>query len=163
MSATNLVAIAAGTNYNLGLSSSGTILAWGNGAATNVPPSATNIVAIAAGLAHGLAVAGDGSPHILGGIAYRSTVAAGNPLPFFARAVGQGPLSYQWTSNGIPIVALNAALPQIPAVLGNDDVAYQVIVTNTLGGRRARWPRSPSEPLMPGGATPMASAPLRVR
>ena len=37
-------------------------------------------------------------------------------------------------SNGIPLAALDAALPQIPAVLGNDDTAYQVIVTNTMGG-----------------------------
>jgi alpha-tubulin suppressor-like RCC1 family protein len=134
-SATNVVAVAVGTSSStcLGLTSSGTLLAWGSGPATNVPPSATNIIAMTAGESHGLAVIGDGSPRILGGIAYRTRVSVGDPLPFFARAVGQRPLSYQWTSNGIPIGALNTALPQIPAVLGNDDAAYQVIVTNSLG------------------------------
>ena len=105
---------------------------------TNVPLSATNIVAIAGGRSHGLAVKGDGSPRIFGGIAYRSKASVGDPLPFFARAVGQGPLGYQWISNGIPLVAPDAALPQIPAVPGNDDAAYQVIVTNTLGGATSR-------------------------
>ena len=133
-SATNLVAIAAGSSYNLGLSSSGAIIAWGKGAITNVPLTVTNVVAIAGGRAHGLAVIGDGSPRIFGDIAYRTKVSAGDLLPFFARAVGQAPLSYQWTSNGIPLVAPDAALPQIPAVPGNDDAAYQVTVTNTLGG-----------------------------
>ena len=100
----------------------------------NVPLTVTNVVAIAGGRAHGLAVIGDGSPRIFGDIAYRTKVSAGDLLPFFARAVGQAPLSYQWTSNGIPLVAPDAALPQIPAVPGNDDAAYQVTVTNTLGG-----------------------------
>ena len=131
--ATNIVAVAAGTNYNLALSAGGAVVAWGNGAVTNVPLSATNIVAIAAGLSHGLALKGDGSPRILGPVAYRDKVSVGNDLPFYARAVGQGTLTCQWTSNGIPLTAADAALPRIPSSLGSDGAAYQVIVTNSLG------------------------------
>ncbi len=132
-SATNIVAIAAGTNFSLALTTAGTLLGWGSTTATNPPASATNIIAMAVGLAHGLAVKGDGSPHLLGSPALNSFCSSGSYLPFFARAVGNGPLSYQWLADGVPINGATNAVPSVVTFMGNDRVAYQVVVGNALG------------------------------
>ena len=63
LSATNLLAVAAGGSHLLGLRDDGTVLAWGNnscGQAT-VPMGATNVVRVAAGESHSLALRCDGS------------------------------------------------------------------------------------------------------
>ena len=132
-SATNIVAIATGTNFSLALTTAGTLLGWGSTTATNPPASATNIIAMAVGLAHGLAVKGDGSPHLLGSPAINSFCSSGSDLPFFARAVGNGPLSYQWLADGVPINGATNAVPSVVTFMGNDQVAYQVVVSNALG------------------------------
>jgi alpha-tubulin suppressor-like RCC1 family protein len=61
--ATNVVAIAAGTEHYLALRSDGTVIAWGANAygATDVPDSATNIVAIRACRWKSLALRADGT------------------------------------------------------------------------------------------------------
>ncbi len=131
-SATNMVAIAAGTNFNLTLSDSGEISAWGSGIVTNVPASATNIIAIAAGHGHGLAIQGDGSPRILGSVAYQSSGSVGSPLPLSARTVSSTPLDFQWFVGGT-LTGANSRAPSIPALLGNDQVVCHVVVSNAFG------------------------------
>jgi len=131
-SASNIVAIATSTNFSLALNSSGQLIGWGTGTATNPPSSATNIIAMAVGLAHGLAVRGDGSPRILGSPAYSAVTSAGNNLPLFAKAVGTSTLRYQWLANGVPIIGATNALPTVPATWGNDTAVYQVVVSNTI-------------------------------
>lgn len=130
--ATNTVAIVAGTNFNLALSTSGRILAWGAGQLTNVPASATNVVAIAAGLSHGLALKGDGSPRILGSVAYRSIVSMGDTLPLSARTVSSRPVTFQWLVDG-QLINTNTRTPLIPALIASEEIHCQAIVSNSLG------------------------------
>ena len=65
---TNLVSIAAGSGYGLGLRANGSLVNWGYyfagrevGRATNVPPDLSNVTAIAAGLSYNLALRADGA------------------------------------------------------------------------------------------------------
>src|ERR1035438_4038140 len=55
--ATNLIAVAAGAWYNLGLRVDGTVAAWGNDleGQCDVPPTLSGVLAIAAGNYHSLA------------------------------------------------------------------------------------------------------------
>ena len=61
--ATNLIAVAAGAWYNLGLRVDGTVAAWGNDleGQCDVPPTLSGVLAIAAGNYHSLAIRGDGT------------------------------------------------------------------------------------------------------
>jgi hypothetical protein len=63
VSASNVVAIAAGNDHSLALRADGTVVGWGyNGQGqTTIPASATNVVAIAAEYAHSLALRVDGT------------------------------------------------------------------------------------------------------
>ena len=131
--ATNVVAIAAGTNFNLCLRGDGNIFVWGVGSCTNIPASATNVTAIAVGYAHALAVTGSGAPQIAEPIVYNMQCPVGDALPLAVLADGEGPLTYQWLANGVPIPGATNAQPVIYAVLGNDNVAYQVVVSSALG------------------------------
>lgn len=131
--ATNIVAIATGANFSLALRNNGTLLGWGSISATNPPASATNIIAMAVGLSHGLAVRGDGSPHLLGSAAYRLFSSVGNLLPFYARAVGASPISYQWLVDGVPIDGATNANLATPIGFGTQSNYYQVEVCNGLG------------------------------
>lgn len=60
---TNVVAVAAGDNFNVALKGDGTVIAWGDNALgqTNVPPNLTNVVAISACRSHVLALRNDGT------------------------------------------------------------------------------------------------------
>jgi len=63
---TNLVSVAAGGGFTLGLRKDGTVAVWGNGAGTNVPNGLSNVVAIAAGLDHAVALKNDGTVVVWG-------------------------------------------------------------------------------------------------
>lgn len=60
-SATNVMAIAAGSTYSLALKNDGTVIAWGQAGDTNVPAGLSNVVAIAAGIGQSLALKSDGT------------------------------------------------------------------------------------------------------
>src|SRR5262249_30377261 len=129
VTASNVVMMAAATNYYLSVTATGNLLAWGSGGLTNAPFSASNLTAVAAGNLHGLAAVDFGaSPRLLGRISHRSEASAGQALPFFARAVGGQPLHYSWLADGVPILNADSPFPQLPATLGNDSVNYQVVV-----------------------------------
>ena len=131
---TNVVSIASGNFHNLALMADGTVMAWGKNVygQCTVPNNLSHVIAISAGAEHSMAARGDGSPHILGSPAYSAVTSAGNNLPLFARAVGKSTLKYQWFANGAPIIDATNALPYIPAIWGNDPVAYQVVVSNAI-------------------------------
>jgi alpha-tubulin suppressor-like RCC1 family protein len=77
-SATNYVALAAGTTYTLALRDDGTVAGWGNngGGQLNIPVNATNIVAIAAGDRHCLALRRDGAVVAWGAAGSATTIPA---------------------------------------------------------------------------------------
>ncbi|HSY20212.1 MAG TPA: immunoglobulin domain-containing protein [Candidatus Acidoferrales bacterium] len=97
VSATNVVAVAAGGDYgqygdfNLALRGDGTVVAWGVGAfgSTNVPPEATNVVAIAAGDYHGLALRRDGTVVGWGDSSYGESTPPAGATNVVAIAAGQ--------------------------------------------------------------------------
>lgn len=132
--ATNVIAISARANLNVAITAGGQVLAWGTGAGTNVPTFATNVSAVAAGMSHGVAlIATNSAPALLGSIAVRDSASAGDFLPLCGRAVGAQPLSYQWYAGASAIPNNNTPFPQIPAVMGTDNVGYSVVVSNAFG------------------------------
>jgi alpha-tubulin suppressor-like RCC1 family protein len=56
-----VVAVTGGATFSLALTPVGAVVAWGSGAATNVPPEATNATAMAAGYNHALALRNNGT------------------------------------------------------------------------------------------------------
>lgn len=85
------------------------------------------------GYAHALAVTGTGAPRIMAPTAYNVRCLVGDVLPLAVLADGQGPLTYQWLANGVPIFGATNAQPEIYATLGSDNEAYQVVVSSALG------------------------------
>jgi len=61
--ATNIVAIRAGTQHSVGLRANGTVVGWGqnNASQLNVPIAATNVIGIAAGSGFSAALRTDGT------------------------------------------------------------------------------------------------------
>lgn len=133
VSVTNVITLALSTNCNFALRSDGRIAAWGSGLATNVPASASNVIAVAAGRSHGLAIIGDGAPRFYAQPGHLDKVSVADRLPVAARVVGASPLHLQWLADGTPIPGATNAYPQIPAVIGTDNVAYQVVASNAFG------------------------------
>lgn len=131
--ATNVVAIAVGTNHNIALKSDGRVVAWGSGAVTNVPAGATNIFAISAGFAHGLAVRGNGAPRLMGPIAYHRSALIGEPLPLAAQAVGLNPKAVQWFTNGVPAPGATSDMYSGTTTFSSSGDTFQVTVTNASG------------------------------
>lgn len=135
-SATNVVIIAAGTNYCLAVTADGQLLSWGTSTLTNLPSDLGVITAIGAGVGHCLAIRNDTTPpRIVEGqsVAYQSRVGANTLLPLYARAIGAGPLHYQWLADGVPIPDSDTPLPRVPAIFGTDQGAYQAVISNPYG------------------------------
>jgi hypothetical protein len=62
------------------------------------------------------------------------TVIVGQPATFTAAATGTGPLTYQWTKNGVPISGATASSYTTPATSSGDNGAiYAVVVSNAAG------------------------------
>lgn len=70
LTATNVIAVAAGGTHSLALRPDGRVLAWGNFSfgQTNVPSTLTNAVAIAAGFQHSVALRSNGTAVVWGNI-----------------------------------------------------------------------------------------------
>ena len=90
VSATNLVAVAAGYNHSLSLRANGTVVAWGDNyyGQTKVPVSATNLVAVAAGGAHSLGLRANGTVVAWGSNNYGQTNVPANATNIAAVAAG---------------------------------------------------------------------------
>ena len=76
---TNVVAIAAGSDYSLALKADGTVVGWGNNfyGQITIPAGLTNVVAIAAGDLHSLALKADGTVVGWGDNSYGETTIPG--------------------------------------------------------------------------------------
>jgi len=75
LSASNVVAVAAGYNHSLALKSDGTVVAWGlnTSGQTNVPAGLGGVISIAAGYNHSLALKGNGTVVAWGDNTYGET------------------------------------------------------------------------------------------
>ena len=131
------ISLAAGTNYCLAVMPDSTVIGWGKGSGSSpslsVPASATNVVAVGAGLNFCAALIGNGPPALWAPLQSGNSAPAGNSLPLYARVTGALPLHYLWLSNDVSLGAADSPLPGIPAVLGNDQLAYRVVVSNSMG------------------------------
>lgn len=131
---TNLVAIAAGTNYILALNASGRPLVRGHFlSVTNIPSSATNLTAIAAGGAHGLAIRGNGAPKLLTGLPHAKSASVGDFLPAYARATAAAPFHYRWLVDGVLVETSTNLASSIPVPPNTPEVSCQLVVSNHLG------------------------------
>ncbi|MCL5095986.1 MAG: immunoglobulin domain-containing protein [Candidatus Omnitrophica bacterium] len=139
--ATNVVAIAASGYHNLALQADGMVVAWlyEYDYAKNVyiarptmVADLMNVVAIAGGFTHNLALIGDGSPvitvHPVSRSAYHGTTTS-----FIVKAVGSGPLHYQWLRNGKEIAGANQSVLNISNLTADEVGNYQVRVWNVRG------------------------------
>jgi alpha-tubulin suppressor-like RCC1 family protein len=99
---------------------------------TPIPASATNVIGISSSSSHILALRGNGAPVILSPVAFQTNCLTGSALPLSARFVASQP-GFQWLADGTPIPGATNATPSIPAVCGNDNVAYQVVISNSYG------------------------------
>ena len=90
LGATNLLAVAGGGYWNVGLRTDRTLLAWGYNVSgqTNPPADLTNILVIAAGTAHGLALLGDGAVAVWGTNGFGPTNVPSNASNVVAIAAG---------------------------------------------------------------------------
>ncbi|HWQ90776.1 MAG TPA: hypothetical protein VN673_03825 [Clostridia bacterium] len=70
-SATNVVAVSAGSTYNLALRADGTVVTWGSG--YPIPLAATNVAAIASGLRHNVALKSNGTVVAWGDNSFQQT------------------------------------------------------------------------------------------
>jgi len=89
-SATNVIAIAAGSEHSLALGNDGSVIAWGmnSDGQINVPASASNVVAVAAGYAHSLALCSNGTVIAWGNNDYAQTNAPQYLMNVIAIAAG---------------------------------------------------------------------------
>lgn len=90
---------------------------------TNPAGSASSAVAT-------LAVLG---PPVITGQPRSKTITEGQPALFGVTATGAGPLTFQWTHNGVAIPGATAATHVIAAVTPADAGEYQAVVSNPLG------------------------------
>lgn len=122
--------------FNLYLMTDGTVKAWrstSSSMATNIVSGLSNILAVSVGADHAAVVQGDGKPVILGEPAYGTSANIGQNLPFVVRALGGGPLNYQWLSNGVPILLTTNPIPSIPADINANGAEFRVVVSSASG------------------------------
>jgi len=131
---TNIIALAAGRDHLLALTSEGRVAAWGGNTqlgdfpATNVPPVLSGVTAIAAGSTHSLALKSDGTVVAWGDNKYGQTnvslglsnviaVAAGNYQSLALKTDGR---VVAWGAKGISFPPYNYnMLTNVPAGLSN--------------------------------------------
>ena len=135
--ATNLIAVAAGAWFSVGLRADGSVTAWGDDfdGQCQVPPELTNALAIAAGSYHALAIPSDGSVVGWGGNEYGQAdvpegltkivaIAAGTWHSLALRADGN---VTAWGDNSLGQTRVPAGLSNVMAIAagGNHSLALK--------------------------------------
>ncbi|MGC4050488.1 MAG: hypothetical protein QM757_14015 [Paludibaculum sp.] len=98
----NLIAVAAGSFFGVGLKADGTVVAWGPGpGGTGLPTGLTDVVKIAANDHVGLALKADGTVKAWGDTQYLITTAVNNATDIVDVAAGSNVIALK--SNGVPV------------------------------------------------------------
>lgn len=126
----NVVAIAAGECHTLALGRDGTVAAPGG---ITVPAGLSNVLAVAAaGCGHSLALIGGGPPIPNTLLTDRLVAQEVGTVMFYAPAVGDWPLGYQWQFNGTNLLGATNAWLILTNVLPSQAGLYSVTVSNSL-------------------------------
>ena len=127
----NAVAAAGAAYHSVVIEDNGNPVAWGQYDST-LPVGVTNAFELRTGFYMGLGLTNDGSPVITFQPPCR-WIFSGNDTALRALVAGSPPMSYQWLSNGVPILDATNALLSLPAVQTNQAGNYSFIASNSLG------------------------------
>lgn len=129
---TNIAAITAGGFAGYGIRSNGIVTAWGrnDSGQLNIPAGLTPAYRIAAGDLHALGI------HVVGAVSFLTqptsrTVSAGDSVLFNIPVIGQMPITYQWRSNGLPVIGETSSV-----FLASDlqqSASFDVVAGNGFG------------------------------
>jgi hypothetical protein len=108
-------------------------------AGTQPPANATNIVAVGAGSYNGLALVGSGRP-VFSGMPVNRTVVVGARAYMRLIAVGAFPLSYQWSSNGVPIDGATNTVFTVTNVQPSQAGSYYTLTASNSVGMATSGP-----------------------
>jgi hypothetical protein len=115
----------------MALKADGSVVAWGD-SVPQAPVGLSNVFAISVADTFLAALIGDGAPRFTIQPASQ-TVTNGAKVQFHARAVGVGPLHYQWQFNGVDLPGATVPDLTIANARGRDAGSYRVRVSNGLG------------------------------
>jgi alpha-tubulin suppressor-like RCC1 family protein len=137
---TNAVAMAVGVQHSVALRVDGTVAVWGGNyyGQTNLPGLLTGVVAIGSGHDHNLVLCGGGQPIVSVQPVSRSAF-LGRRVHFYAQAVGELPLQYQWQFNNLPISGATNPVLTLFGTGWSDAGDYRLVVTNALGATTSAW------------------------
>ncbi|MBI3885551.1 MAG: immunoglobulin domain-containing protein [Opitutae bacterium] len=138
-----VVALAANGNYSWALKSDGTQVFWGDvSSGVGTPPAGSGVpLVLAAGGLHALALfdTSASTPPVFTVQPQGAVLAFGAAQTFGATATGPGPITYQWTKNGVSLSdggnltgATTAALT-LTGVRPADAGSYTVVASNAFG------------------------------
>ncbi len=129
--ATNIVDIACGSPHVVALRRDGKVIAWGSSYPVT-PAAATNVAVIGATGFGSLAAVGGGPP-LFPNRAIQRTVASGQSACLRLRAVGAGPIAYQWSRGGTHIVGATNESLILTNALPDQSGGYSLTASNALG------------------------------
>ena len=136
---TNVIAIAAVANQSIAVRGDGGVVAWGKyyvpwvWLPATVPDGLNHAVAVAGGVSHTLALIGQGPPLVDARLADRQVAREVGSVSFYAPAVGELPLTYQWRCNGTNIDRATNAWLTLTAVQPEQAGLYSLVVSNAQG------------------------------
>ncbi len=133
LGSSGVTAVSQGFSHVLALKDDATVAAWGNGAygQSIIPAGLNRVTAISAGAYHSMALVS--SPPTIRTQPTNAIAPTGANATFTVDAIGAGPLTYQWRSNGVSIGnATNTSLALTNVQLSHS-ANYDVVVTDLLG------------------------------
>jgi alpha-tubulin suppressor-like RCC1 family protein len=130
-SATNIIDIVCGGNNLIALRQDGIAIVWGRTSA--IPTFVGTNVSVIGATSRGNLVAEGNGPAIFPNSAIPRTVASGSTACLRLRAVGAGPIAYQWSCRGTNIIgATNGVLVLTNAVPDQSGI-YSLTASNQFG------------------------------
>jgi hypothetical protein len=107
-----------------------------------------------------LALLADGLPPFITVQPTNQTVHVESPASFTVSATGTDPLSYQWRSNGVPILNATNTVYSIASTEPNYQAGYDVVITNIYGSATSIPPATLTVLTLPGQLTNVVVDPV---